>query len=77
MHSKMGDRRAAAERGVYRITLETTWSSAPPIIQLRRALKVLLRSFGLRCLEVAEVPAEASGDDVEEPEPPDRAGTKG
>ncbi len=38
------------------VTLESTsgWS-APPTIRLRRALKSLRRSFGLRCVHLSEV----------------------
>ena len=33
---------------------------APPIVRLRRALKLLLRAYGLRCVSVApDAPAEA------------------
>lgn len=28
----------------------------PPVVRLRGALKVLLRGFGLRCLEVSQLP---------------------
>jgi hypothetical protein len=38
-----------------RLTLVAQPDPAPADVRLRRALKCLLRSFGLRCVEVVEV----------------------
>jgi hypothetical protein len=43
-------------RESYIITLEPKPSNVPPIIRLRRALKVLGRSFDLRAVDVKEIP---------------------
>jgi hypothetical protein len=40
---------------VYLVRLQAQVSEVPPACRLRRGLKVLLRSFGLRCLAVQEV----------------------
>jgi hypothetical protein len=42
----------------YRIHLRSEPSGVPEIIRLRRALKVLLRSFGLRAIDVRTIPDE-------------------
>jgi len=41
----------------YRVVLRPLpgWTT-PAIVRLRRALKMLLRGFGLRCIEVCEIP---------------------
>jgi hypothetical protein len=41
----------------YRITLEPSPGGTPPEIRLRRALKVLFRTFRLRASRVEELPA--------------------
>jgi hypothetical protein len=46
----------------YRLTLRPLPSAYPPVIRLRRALKWLLRSFGLECVDVREVSPPAKGD---------------
>jgi hypothetical protein len=53
-------------RPTYRLELKDAGSPAegwpvPVEVRLRRALKALLRSFGLRCLNVEEVPADPPG----------------
>ena len=40
----------------YRVTLRTVPRAGPAELRLRRALKVLLRAFGLKCVSVEEVP---------------------
>jgi hypothetical protein len=39
----------------YRLELEAKPAGVPPDVRLRRALKVLLRAFGLKCLSAREV----------------------
>jgi hypothetical protein len=39
----------------YRLELEALADDAPAVVRLRRALKCLLRAFGLRCRSVADV----------------------
>jgi hypothetical protein len=39
----------------YRLELEAKPAGVPAAVRLRRALKVLLRAFGLRCVWVREV----------------------
>ena len=46
------------EQPVFRLTLTPTPGEVPAVNRLRSALKVLLRSFGLRALEVVELPPE-------------------
>jgi hypothetical protein len=36
------------------LTVDALPGVVPPIVRLRRALKVLRRAFGLRCVSVAE-----------------------
>lgn len=44
------------------LTLRAEGPGPPPAIRLRRALKCLLRSFGLRCVSIEESrPAPKSG----------------
>jgi hypothetical protein len=38
----------------YLVILEAQPSNAPPTVRLRRALKLLLRSFGLKCVHLKE-----------------------
>ncbi|HET6324803.1 MAG TPA: hypothetical protein VFG04_08890 [Planctomycetaceae bacterium] len=40
----------------FRLTIESSpgWS-VPAVVRVRRALKVLLRAFGLKCVDLAEV----------------------
>jgi hypothetical protein len=50
----------------YRLTLKDAGSpwegpTVPVEVRLRRALKCLLRSFGLRCVAVEEMPAGGPG----------------
>lgn len=40
------------------------WGAVPPIVRLRRALKSFLRSYGLKCMEIREAPAEESPAEV-------------
>lgn len=40
---------------VYRVTLQATGSDVPAVVRLRRFLKMALRGYGLRCLDVEEV----------------------
>jgi hypothetical protein len=51
--------------------LPTRYGDAPPEVRLRRALKCLLRTFGLRCVRVEDVSAdpeaEPSSDDERQP----------
>jgi len=48
-------------RPVYVVELTTEPGfTAPPDVRLRRALKLLLRSFGLRCVGVRETPRETA-----------------
>lgn len=49
--------------GVFVIELQSEPSDVPVAIRLRRALKVLLRSFGLRCTSVQEQKGEQHGQD--------------
>jgi hypothetical protein len=49
-------------RSRYRLELEAKPAGVPADVRLRRALKVLLRAFGLRCVWVREV---GPGDDKE------------
>ncbi len=41
----------------FRLTIESApgWS-APAIVRVRRPLKVLLRAFGLKCVDLTEMP---------------------
>lgn len=41
----------------FAIMIEAKPDTVPATTRLRRALKVLLRAFGLRCVEIREVPA--------------------
>lgn len=43
------------------LTLEPTPQGPPAEIRLRRALKTLLRSFGLRCVNIQENNGDATG----------------
>jgi hypothetical protein len=47
------------DRPVYRLDLRPE-PGVDGILALRRALKALLRSYGLRCLSIEEVPAKLS-----------------
>jgi hypothetical protein len=64
----------------FALTLEAvpSWGGVPVIIRLRRFLKMALRSYGMRCLECRETPAQPQatgrtehrpGAGGEEPEP--------
>jgi hypothetical protein len=48
--------RPTSER--YELVLRAEPWSVPAIIRLRRLLKLALRSFGLRCVELKELPAD-------------------
>jgi hypothetical protein len=60
-----------AGRPMYRLLLKAEpprgWLS-PPVVRLRIALKVMLRAFGLRAVEVKEV--EAGGQEPEKADGP-------
>ena len=45
----------ANERPTYRVVLRPEASVSDPVRALRRALKILLRKCGLRCISVEEV----------------------
>jgi hypothetical protein len=47
--------RRDSPRSRYRLELEAKPSGVPADVRLRRALKVLLRAFGLRCVWAREV----------------------
>jgi hypothetical protein len=51
-----------ASREKFALVLQAEAWSTPAVIRLRRALKLLLRSFGLRCLDVREVKPDAPGE---------------
>jgi hypothetical protein len=42
---------------VYRLTLRVLTDDVPAAVRMRRALKCLLRSFRLRCLDIQRVDA--------------------
>jgi hypothetical protein len=53
-------RKSAAQAGQrFRVDLEAAAATVPAEVRLKRALKVLLRSFGLRCTGVSELKDEA------------------
>lgn len=47
-----------SERPRYRLVLRAEADTVPATIRMRAALKMLLRSFGLRCVEIVEVPTQ-------------------
>lgn len=54
-----------AQQPRYRLLLQAQAGPVPAVVRLRRALKCLLRSFGLKCVAVEEVwteQADASGE---------------
>lgn len=53
-------------RAVYLVELTTAPNDPTPIVTLRRALKNLLRGFGLRCLGVSEKPADGGKTETDE-----------
>jgi hypothetical protein len=48
------------ERKAVRAGLASAGRQAPAIVRLRRALKCLLRAYGLRCVSVAERKAQGA-----------------
>lgn len=44
-----------AELWLFLLTLVPVPGDVPPIVRIRRALKVLRRAFGLRCVSVEEL----------------------
>jgi hypothetical protein len=52
----------------YIVTMKPEGAGPPGIIRLRRALKCLLRSFGLRAIDVREVSNGAAADAGKGPE---------
>lgn len=54
----------------YQLVLEPEPSSIPPILRLRKLLKLALRAFGLKCVSAEEIKAgeEARAVDAEERE---------
>lgn len=51
-------RARARARERFSLILEADTRTPPAIVRLRRALKLLLRYFGLRCVSVAELAGE-------------------
>lgn len=47
---------AVRSRPTYRIVLEAELQAVPEIVRLRQLLKLGLRSFGFRCVDVQELP---------------------
>ena len=47
--------------GSYTLVLEPEGPGAPTTVRIRRALKMLLRSCGLRCVSVVESPGKDEG----------------
>jgi hypothetical protein len=45
-----------------RVTLRPLRSDVPAVVRLRRFLKLALRAFGLRAVEVAEVERHGAGE---------------
>lgn len=43
----------------FRLTIQAQPGASPPVNRLRAALKCLLRSFGMKCIEVQELPASS------------------
>jgi hypothetical protein len=52
---------SVAEAPHYRMTLQPLTSRYPPVVRIRRLLKLALRAFALKCVRVEELPAVASG----------------
>lgn len=51
----------AEKQQTFRLTLTTKHPDA--VIRLRRLLKIALRAFGFRCLEVRQTPKETPSDE--------------
>lgn len=51
----------APPRPTFRLVLRPEPDVADPVLALRAFLKVALRSYGLRAVEVVEVPEEGAG----------------
>jgi hypothetical protein len=49
------------QQPVFQLTLRALPDAVPPIVRLRRLLKLLLGSFGLVCTEAVELPAASRG----------------
>jgi hypothetical protein len=66
-------------RPTYRILLRITCEATQPpdrvILDLRRLLKALLRSFGFKCLDVVQVPFTRKGESQATEEAPKGAAT--
>ncbi len=52
---------------LFTLVLRPLKSDVPPIIRLRRALKALLRSYGLRCVDHRMTPTPSHEDNTDKP----------
>jgi hypothetical protein len=57
----------------FQLELEALSDDVPPAVRLRRALKCLLRTFGLRCRGVAAVVAQLRTSNEPPADPPERS----
>jgi len=65
----LAERQPAKERSVYVLTLRPDVQDHEPMLTMRKALKCLLRSFGLRCVRVEAVKPAPPGRQGEELNP--------
>ncbi len=68
--------KSMADEPDYLIRLRTEPSGVPTVVRLRRALKVLKRTFGLRCVHIEHTAQESppmahQGDEVSKDDPED------